>query len=227
MKRISFIIALVILAVAVGFFAKRRYYDPDRRLHSAREEVRQLTERDELKSGDIIFQTSRSGQSNAIQLATHSTYSHCGIIFKEGGTFYVYEAAQHVMRTPLDTWIARGQDGKFVIKRLVNANDVLTPSTLARMIDIEKQFHGKDYDLTFEWSDDRMYCSELVWKIYQRATGIEIGKLEKLRDFDLTAEAVRNKLHERYGDKIPTTETVISPASMFESKLLTTVWSNY
>src|SRR5437867_163185 len=25
------------------------------------------------------------------------------------------------------------------------------------------------YDLTFEWSDDKIYCSELVWKVYERA----------------------------------------------------------
>ena len=32
------------------------------------------------QNGDIIFQSLRSGQSDAIQLATHSRYSHCGII---------------------------------------------------------------------------------------------------------------------------------------------------
>ncbi|HRG10273.1 MAG TPA: peptidoglycan peptidase, partial [Cyclobacteriaceae bacterium] len=34
-----------------------------------------------LKSGDIIFQTSQSSQSKAIQLATRSEYSHMGIIY--------------------------------------------------------------------------------------------------------------------------------------------------
>ena len=29
-----------------------------------------------------------------------------------------------------------------------------------------------------------MYCSELVWKIYNDATGIEIGALKELKDFD-------------------------------------------
>jgi uncharacterized protein YycO len=44
---------------------------------------------------------------------------------------------------------------------------------------------GKDYDFAFGWSDDKIYCSELIWKIYKQATGIEIGKLEKLGNFDL------------------------------------------
>jgi uncharacterized protein YycO len=94
------------------------------------------------------------------------------------------------------------------------------------MKQVGEEFRGKNYDLTFEWSDDKIYCSELIWKIYQRATGIEIGKLEKLSDFDLTSDAVKKKMKERYGNKIPLNEIVISPASIFNSELLVTVKSN-
>lgn len=123
-------------------------------------------------------------------------------------------------------WIARGKDGHFVIKRLKNADQVLTAETLQKMKQEGEKFKGKNYDLTFEWSDDKIYCSELIWKIYQLATGIEIGKLEKLSDFDLTNEAVKQKMKERYGDKIPMDEIVISPAAIFDSELLTTIKSN-
>lgn len=71
-----------------------------------------------------------------------------------------------------------------------------------------------------------IYCSELIWKVYQRATGIELGKLEKLSDFDLTNEAVKKKMKERYGDKIPMNEIVISPKAVFESELLETIKQN-
>ena len=94
------------------------------------------------------------------------------------------------------------------------------------MKQIENQFKGKNYDLTFEWSDNKIYCSELIWKVYQRATGIEIGKLQRLCDFDLTNEVVKNKMKERYGNKIPVNEIVISPEAIFESELLETVKSN-
>jgi uncharacterized protein YycO len=136
------------------------------------------------------------------------------------------EAVQPVKTTPLDQWIARGEKGHFVVKRLKNADQVLTAETLRSMKKEGENFKGKDYDLTFEWSDDKIYCSELIWKIYQRATGLEIGNLEKLSDFDLTSEVVKKKLKERYGDKIPMNEAVISPASIFDSKLLITVKSN-
>ena len=222
------IIALVLLGLIIfgGLYAKRKFYDPKHRLENARTEVKKLADQGEIKNGDLIFQTSLSGQSNAIQLATKSKYSHCGLIYKDGNDCYVFEAVQPVKRTSLDSWIARGQDGKYVIKRLKNADQVLTPKTLIKMKQVGDQFNGKNYDRTFEWSDDRIYCSELIWKIYERATGIEIGKLEKLSNFDLTNEAVLKIMKERYGNKIPTEEIVISPASIFDSELLITVKSN-
>ena len=226
MKKQLFIFGILGLFIIGGLYAKSKFYDPKHKLEKAQNEIKQLKSNDEIKNGDIIFQTSLSGQSKAIQLATKSKYSHCGLIYKEVDDYFVFEAVQPVKRTPLDKWIARGQDGKFVIKRLINADQVLTPIALEKMKQVGDQFIGKNYDLTFEWSDDKIYCSELIWKIYQRATGIEIGKLQKLSDFDLSNEAVMNKMKERYGNKIPMDEIVISPASIFDSELLTTVKSN-
>jgi hypothetical protein len=181
------------------------------------------TNNDEIQSGDIIFQTSLSKQSKAIQLATKSKYSHCGLIYKDNDKYYVFEAVQPVKKTLLSEWITRGKDGKFAIKRLRNADDILSASTLAKMKQVGSEFTGKNYDLTFEWSDEKMYCSELVWKIYKRAAGIEIGQPEKLSDFELTSEEVKRVMTERYGDKIPMNETVISPEAIFNSELLITV----
>lgn len=103
---------------------------------------------------------------------------------------------------------------------------VLTAETLEKMKLEGEKFIGKNYDLTFEWSDDKIYCSELIWKIYQRATGIEIGKLEKLSDFDLSNEIVKKKMIERYGDNIPMDEIVISPVAIYDSELLITIKEN-
>lgn len=183
-------------------------------------------DKSKLQDGDIIFQTSTSQQSKAIQLATKSEYSHCGIIYKEKGKYFVFEAVQPVKLTPLDEWIARGKNSHFVIKRLKNAEKVLTPKILDEMKKTGNSFKGKDYDLYFEWDDDRIYCSELIWKIYKQGTGLEIGKLQRLEEFDLSHPAVKQKLKERYGNNIPKNEKVISPVAIFNSDLLYTVESN-
>jgi hypothetical protein len=176
-----------------------------------------------LRDGDIIFHTSRSAQSVAIQTATHSKYSHMGIIFFKAGKPYVYEAIKTVKYTPLKEWISRGDGGRYVVKRLQDADKILTPEAVSKLRKAAKAFHGKPYDLTFEWSDKRIYCSELVWKIYDRALGLHLGRLQKLREFDLSDPAVKSKMKERFGKAIPLAENVISPGEMFSCKELTTV----
>lgn len=178
-----------------------------------------------LQSGDLIFQSSQSGQSKAIQLATHSPYSHMGIIYIEGTEVYVFEAVQPVKLTPLEEWIRRGDDQHYAVKRLKKA-ELLTPDVLTRMQQIGEKHIGKNYDLYFEWSDERIYCSELVWKIYNEALGIEIGERQHLKDFDLSHPIVKKQLTERYGSSIPMDEWVISPAAMFNSPLLKEVYRN-
>ena len=184
------------------------------------------SDNNEFMSGDIIFQTSESNQSKAIQIATKSRYSHMGIIYLQDNEYYVFEAVQPVKLTLLTDWIKRGENEHYVVKRLKNSKEVLTSEKLSDMKVIGNRFLGKNYDLYFEWSDERIYCSELVWKIYKEALGIEVGELETLQDFDLTNEAVTEKLRERYGNNIPKNELVISPASMFKSEKLQTIYQN-
>jgi cell wall-associated NlpC family hydrolase len=173
-----------------------------------------------LRDGDIIFQTSRSGQSLAIQRATHSPYSHVGIVFLRDGKPFVLEAGATVRYTPLDAWTTRGSGGHYVVRRLKRA---LTPAEITKLRNAAAKFVGKTYDLYFEWSDERIYCSELVWKIYQRALGIQLGELAKLRTFDLSDPAVQAKMRERYGTQVPLDEPVISPGAQFDATLLETV----
>ena len=171
-------------------------------------------------AGDIVFHTSTSAQSFAVQSATHSRYSHMGIVLIKEGRPVVLEAVQPVKYTDLKTWLNRGKDQQYVIKRLTSP---IKPAAVSKLDQEAKRYLGKPYDLTFEWSDDRIYCSELVWKLYKSALGIELAPLAKLGSFDLTAPAVKAKLKERYGNRIPLNEPVIAPSAIFESTLLTTV----
>ncbi len=127
--------------------------------------------------------------------------------------------------TRLEDWVARGQEGKFAIRRLKNRE--LSEQVISRMKRVGQSFLGRPYDLPFSWTDRQLYCSELVWKIYQRGAGVEVGRLQELGDFDLSAPAVRAKLAERYGTAIPLHEPVISPARLYDSELLMTVASTY
>ena len=178
-----------------------------------------------LRDGDILFQDFPSPQSAAVKIATQSEYSHCGIIFYENDTPFVWEAVQPVKITSLDKWIGRDADSHYVVKRLKNADSRLVDSIIAQMKEYGKSHIGKDYDIYFGWSDERLYCSEFVWKMYDAAPNIELGSLKSLKNYNLNHPAVQEKLAERYGDKIPLDEPVISPQDIFDCNKLETVYS--
>lgn len=178
------------------------------------------------QNGDIIFHISRSSQSLAIQRATKSRYSHMGIVYLKSGSPFVFEAVEPVKLTPLQEWIKRGNSGHYVVKRLSQANQTLTEAALKQMLEVGKTFEGKHYDLYFEWSDDQIYCSELVWKVYKRALGLEIAALQTMREFDLSDPIVQAKIQERFGQSVPMDEKVITPAAIFASELFVTVFDD-
>jgi uncharacterized protein YycO len=176
-----------------------------------------------LQNGDIIFHTSNSGQSKVIQLATGSEFSHCGIIYKEEQKTYVIEAVQPVKKTPFEEFVKRGENNIYVVKRLKNADSILSASVLRDMKKEAQKMIGKNYDSEFGWTDNQIYCSELVWKVYQRAAGIELVKLKKLRDYDFSNREVQSTLNKRYNNGIPWEDPMISPGDIFESPHLITV----
>ncbi len=175
------------------------------------------------QTGDIIFQKTRGSQAIAVEQATHSPWSHCGMVIRDSTGIYVIEGVEPVSITTLEEFTAGGIDGKYTIKRLKKDKYILTDSTKKALVAAARQNLGKHYDLYFGWSDDRIYCSELVWKSYQNATGLEVGKTQKLKEFDLTSAVVKAKLKERYGNNIPYDEKVISVDAIYKSDLLETI----
>jgi hypothetical protein len=173
-----------------------------------------------VREGDVVFQTLHSSLSEAIQSATKSKYTHVGVVLFKGKEPFVFEAVEPVKFTPLQSWIKQGEGARCVVKRLKHADSLLTESSRRELHALAAQYEGLHYDAEFSWSDSRMYCSEIVWKLFNRALHLEIGKLQKLRDFDLSSGVVQKKMKERYGADIPLDEEVISPQAIFESELL-------
>jgi hypothetical protein len=112
------------------------------------------------------------------------------------------------------------------VKRLLDADAQLTAETLQKMRSVGEAFAGKDYDPYFEWSDERIYCSELVWKVFDRGAGIQLGARQTIADFDLSHPAVEAKVKERYGDSVPLDEVVVSPVAIFDAPQLEVVYAN-
>jgi hypothetical protein len=173
--------------------------------------------------GDVIFQSLRSGQSDAIQLATNSKYSHCGIVFWEGNRCYVFEAFKKVKATPIDKFIERSRGGHYAVRRLKDSRNFFASQGEKFRKIYYQRYHGKIYDGRYEASDDKIYCSELVWKLYKDAANLEIGEWKRLGDFDLSNKVVQEELRYTYGDNIPLDEKIISPEALFSANALVTV----
>ncbi len=122
-----------------------------------------------LREGDLVFHRSRSAQSQAVALATGSQWTHMGIVWMENAQPWVLEAVQPVKLTRLADWAARGVSGKIVIKRLRAADQLLTPAAVKRLHELGSSWLGRPYDPLLQWDDDRLYCSELVYKLLDRS----------------------------------------------------------
>lgn len=171
----------------------------------------------DFQTGDIIFHTSKSSQSIVVQKATHSPYSHMGMIVNKKNQIWVLEAIQPVKYTPLQQWINRGTNAQYVLKRYHKA---LTQNQKNKLVNEAEKYLGKPYDIYFEWDDQSIYCSEIVWKAYDKALGIQLAPLQKLKQFNLSDPQVKALMKQRYGNQVPLNETVIAPKAIYDSQYL-------
>jgi len=175
----------------------------------------------DLREGDIVFQGNAGPQSDAIRAATHSPFTHCGVVFEKNGKWMVMEAIEPVQVTPLEHFVARSLPKTFHAMRLKQR-----PKDLK--LDQAKQWAGQQqglpYDLRFQWGNEALYCSEFVWKLYDQA-GVKLCETRTFGSYDLEAPVVKRVIQERYGgvDQLPRMEPVVAPSDLATSPLLVEV----
>ncbi|MGE6763899.1 YiiX/YebB-like N1pC/P60 family cysteine hydrolase [Corallococcus interemptor] len=174
-----------------------------------------------VRTGDVVFQTSGSRQSKAIQVATHSPLSHVGLVEVTPQGVFVVEAVQPVKRTPFQQWKARGVKGRFLVMRPQGVDD----AAKARAVAEAKRHLGKPYDALFGWGDEAMYCSELVRKAYAAGAGVEYGRMERLGDLDVAG--LKQEIAERYRGPVPVDLELVTPASLAADGRLAVVYSDF
>jgi hypothetical protein len=180
-----------------------------------------------LRDGDIIFQESTSNQSDMVRALTRSRWTHMGVIFKASNQTFVFEAVNPVRKTLLQTWVSRGRERRYAVKRLRRAESKLTADTVDRMQKLGATWLGRPYDLRFEWDDKSLYCSEVVFKLFDRGAGIRLGKLERAGDLNLNNPLVQTALKKRFaGGGFDPNETVVTPDSIFNDDQLVDVERN-
>jgi hypothetical protein len=181
--------------------------------------------RAEFKTGDIIAQTSKSNQSKYICESTRSPYSHIGIIVFKNKKPFVLEASHQVQYTSLADWIVRGEDSKYTVKRLKNNS---SEGIVSAISEAEKLL-GKPYDALFMPSDEKIYCSELVEKAFERGPRVTLGNWQTFSEvvgFKRYIPKFRTQIKKRWG-RFPADIKLVTPESIMDSKKLESIYSNY
>lgn len=173
-----------------------------------------------VREGDIIFQVSHSSQSAAVAGASGSPITHVGLIAVEGDTVTVIEAVEPVGEVPIVQFIERG--GMWGVYRLTDPPPDPTWGSL--VVRAGRAMKGRRYDGLFQWNDDRIYCSELVWKAFARGAGIRLTETQRLGELDLSLPPVQALIKKRTGERaLNLDEQIVTPGALHRSDLLTRV----
>jgi len=167
------------------------------------------TRRSALKEGDIVFYISKSNQSSAIQMATMSALSHCGIIIEKKDGLYVLEASHTTRLRPFDQWIKQGKHGWWWAKRVTDKDVKIK----------YKKYLGRPYDNAFKPDNNLYYCSELVNDIYKKQQDITISEMKPVKEYHLWGQS---KTLKRRG--INTEQLVVAPSDIFYSSKVHGIW---
>lgn len=180
------IVAAIVLGVGV-IVGVNRFVDvfgpPDLILKAPRlsdEELENL-----LQEGDLVFQATMSSQAGPIAKATHSPITHVGLVFQKEGEFMVLEAVQPVREISFREFRAKGTRQAVCVRRPPAGFD------MKKVLEEGRRFLGGKYDLLFDWSDQKMYCSELTYKAFERGSDLKIGNMQKVKELDFSSVAVQ------------------------------------
>lgn len=162
------------------------------------------------QEGDVVFQALPHQEVvDAIEGATDSDFSHCGIVAQVDGRWIVYEALGKVRATPLYDYLLRGRGRGFAVYRWKAAERDRVPAILEQT----RTMLGRPYDSRYKMDDERIYCSELIYKAYRDATaGGQAGRLVRLGD--LNWGAYEKTIVELEGNAPPLDREMITPRDL-------------
>lgn len=166
--------------------------------------------------GDVVFQSlPPSPLVNTIEGVTRSPYSHCGLVALRNGQWVVVEALDGVEETPLRAFLIRGRNHGFAVYRLREQHQ----SAVAETISNARRYLGRPYDVRYQMDDEKIYCSELIYKAFRDATnGQELGRLVRLGE--LNWKPYVEAIEHFEGGPVPLEREMISPIEMARSSQL-------
>jgi hypothetical protein len=136
------------------------------------------------------------------------------MVVERKGELYVIEAIGPVRYIELKTWINQGDKERFMQMRVKDVSVMQIERTVAAA----EAMLGRPYDIQYELDDEKIYCSELVYKAYRRGAGIEVGTQEELGKLNWRgSEAFIRAIT---GGSLPLERVMVTPLSVAVSPRL-------
>jgi len=180
MRRIFFILlAIVVISSAFTYF----HFSEKEHLRMPVEKVNDLwnhakPDSAKLQSGDLIFRHGRGAISNGLMALNlrEKKYSHVGIIHIENEKVFVYHAiggeenkTNKLRKDPVEVFCNPNDIHSFAVYRLDLSEDQRKEEDSLSRVYYKS---GLEFDTKFDLStNDKMYCTEFVYKIVSRITG--------------------------------------------------------
>jgi hypothetical protein len=174
------------------------------------------------REGDVVFQSLPHGELvDAIEGVTHSPFSHCGVVLRnDDGKWVVVESIGNVHETPLFQWIFRGRGGWLAAYRLADKDASFIPAFKKALLGCSGYSYDFDYDM--DHAKNCVYCSDLVFLAFRRASGETMGTLQRLGDLDWQGH--RDFIRAEANGQLPLDRTMITPASLAQATQLHRVY---
>jgi len=176
----------------------------------------------EFREGDVLFQHFDSRLCRMIRDVTGSQLTHCGLVVHRDGKPFVLEAKSPAVRfVPLDQWFVQGWKGYYAHFRPRK----ISREQIGKVALEAGRFLGRSYDLQYQLSDRKIYCSELVYKGFLRGARLELGTPQKLGE-------LKWRPHETFirilaGGSLPLERRIITPVAVARSPHLRLLKSTF
>ncbi len=169
--------------------------------------------------GDLLFQSLPHGELvEAIETITESPWSHCGILVRQDDQWFVAESIGYVRYTPLYLWVLRGRGSRVDAFRVKDFARLGMPRLTSELRKVE----GRPYDYRYAPDDKEIYCSELIYKAFDRAYQLKIGTWEKFGSLNWKPKEEFIRYMEN--GELPLDREMITPVGLTRSPLVYRVY---
>ena len=144
------------------------------------------------KSGDIIVRKGGGALSYAIMNTTKEPYSHCGIIVRNHDSLTVIHAIADILSESnedgvqaisLNNFVRLTTDSMLFVCRPIFEDSLGIKLANEAIIMLNKKLpYDHRYNLS---SENKIYCSELIYRAFLNATGQNVFKIKKVGKLDI------------------------------------------